>query len=107
MERLTENVGNGVRLKECGNSICMAVCNAKRDCAECPIDEAFRKLAVYEDLEEQGLLVRVSRVKRRLEQFQKELTSQTIYKEGLPGSALDIVNILIADLAAVEGEEEG
>ena len=65
------------------------------------------KLADYEDLEEQGLLVRVSRVKRRLEQFQKDLTSQTIYKEGLPGSALDIVNILIADLAADEGEKEG
>lgn len=59
MERLIENVGNGVRLKKCGNSICMAVCNSKRDCAKCPIDEAFRKLADYENLEEQGLLVRL------------------------------------------------
>lgn len=59
MERLTENVGNGVRLKECGNSICMAICNSKRDCSVCPIDEAFRKLADYEELEEQGLLVRL------------------------------------------------
>lgn len=69
--------------------------------------KAIKKLADYEELEEQGLLVRVSRIKRRLEQFQKDLTSQTIYKEGLPGSALDIVKILIADLAADEGEEEG
>ena len=59
MERLTENVGNGVQLKECGNSICMAICNSKRDCFACPIDEAFRKLAAYEDAEEQGLLVRL------------------------------------------------
>ena len=69
--------------------------------------EWLEELKSYKEAEEQGLLVRVSRVKRRLEQFQKDLTSQTIYKEGLPGSALDIVNILIADLAADEGEEEG
>ena len=60
MERLTENVGNGVQIKGCGNSICMAICNSKRDCSVCPIDEAFRKLAKYETLEEQGLLVRLS-----------------------------------------------
>ena len=59
MERLTENVGNGVQIKGCGNSICMAICNSKRDCSVCPIDEAFRKLAKYETLEEQGLLVRL------------------------------------------------
>lgn len=69
--------------------------------------EWLEELKSYKEAEEQGLLVRVSRVKRRLEQFQKDLTSQTIYKEGLPGSALDIVNILIADLAADDGEEEG
>lgn len=69
--------------------------------------EWLEELKSYKEAEEQGLLVRVSRVKRRLEQFQKDLTSQTIYKEGLPGSALDIVNILIADLAADEREEEG
>lgn len=38
------------------------------------------------------------RVRRRLEQLKKDLTTQTIYKEGLPGSALDIVNTLLEDL---------
>lgn len=108
MERLTEDYND---------SYCLKKCHPNNDCfcdgRGCPIDncgvviEALNKLGEYEKAEEQGLLVRVSRVKRRLEQFQKDLTSQTIYKEGLPGSALDIVNMLIADLAADEGEEEG
>lgn len=60
MERLTEKASEGsIQLKKCGNSICMSVCNARSECTECPIDEAFRKLAAYEDLEEQGLLVRL------------------------------------------------
>lgn len=59
MERLTEKVGDGVQLKKCGNSICMAICNSKKDCSVCPIDEAFKKLADYEIAEEQGLLVRL------------------------------------------------
>lgn len=45
-----------------------------------------------------------SRVRKRLEQFKKDLTTQTIYKEGLPGSALDIINTLLEDLAADEEE---
>nr|DAG31828.1 MAG TPA: Protein of unknown function (DUF551) [Caudoviricetes sp.] len=45
-----------------------------------------------------------NRVRKRLEQFKKDLTAQTIYKEGLPGSALDVVNTLLEDLAADEEE---
>ena len=45
-----------------------------------------------------------NRVRKRLEQLKKDLTTQTIYKEGLPGSALDIVNALLEDLAADEKE---
>lgn len=45
-----------------------------------------------------------NRVRKRLEQFKKDLTAQTIYKEGLPGSALDIINTLLEDLAADEEE---
>lgn len=44
----------------------------------------------------------VSRVRTRLEQLKQELENHTIYKEGLPGSALDIVNVLLEDLAADE-----
>lgn len=40
----------------------------------------------------------MSRVKERLKQYKWELEKQTQYKQGLPGSALDIVNTLLADL---------
>lgn len=46
----------------------------------------------------------MSKVRKRLEQFKKDLENHTIYKEGLPGSALDIVNILLTDLSVVEEE---
>lgn len=40
----------------------------------------------------------MSRVRKRLEQYKAELERQTQYKAGLLGSALDIVNTLLADL---------
>lgn len=40
----------------------------------------------------------MSRVRKRLEQYKAELERQTQYKAGLPGSALDIVKILLADM---------
>ena len=40
----------------------------------------------------------MSRVKERLKQYKLDLEKQTQYKQGLPGSALDIVNTLLADL---------
>lgn len=40
----------------------------------------------------------MSIVKERLKQYKWELEKQTQYKQGLPGSALDIVNTLLADL---------
>lgn len=36
--------------------------------------------------------------------MKKDLENHTIYKEGLPGSALDIVNTLLADLKQDEKE---
>ena len=39
-----------------------------------------------------------SRIKERLLQYKQELQKQTMYKEGLPGSSLDIVNSLLDDL---------
>ena len=44
----------------------------------------------------------MSRVRKHLEQYKAELERQTQYKAGLPGSALDIVKILLADLEAEE-----
>ena len=40
----------------------------------------------------------VSRIKERLLQYKQELQKRTIYKDGLPGSSLDIVNSLLKDL---------
>ena len=46
----------------------------------------------------------MSRVRTRLEQYKAELERQTQYKDGLPGSALDIVNALLSDLEQDEKE---
>ena len=46
----------------------------------------------------------MSRVRNRLEQLKRDLESHTLYKEGLPGSALDIVNTLLVDLEEDEKE---
>lgn len=46
----------------------------------------------------------MSRIKERLLQYKQELQKQTQYKEGLPGSSLDIVNSLLNDLEQDEKE---
>lgn len=45
-----------------------------------------------------------AKIKLKLEQYKSELQKQTQYKEGLPGSALDIVNTLLKDLEEMEAE---
>lgn len=47
----------------------------------------------------------VNRIKERLLQYKQELQKQTMYKEGLPGSSLDIVNSLLDDLEEDEKEK--
>ena len=62
MERLTEKVFGFVQLKACGNDFCKETCaehDEEKSCKNCHIQKAFEKLAEYEDLEEQGLLLRV------------------------------------------------
>lgn len=49
----------------------------------------------------------MSRVKERLKQYKLDLEKQTQYKQGLPGSALDIVNTLLADLEEDERKTVG
>lgn len=46
----------------------------------------------------------ISKIKAKLEQYKRELQKQTQYKDGLPGSALDIVNTLLKDLKEIEAE---
>ncbi len=44
----------------------------------------------------------MGKARERLEKLKRDLENHTIYKEGLPGSTLDIVNVLLADLEADE-----
>ena len=60
MERLTEKVLGFVQLKACGNDFCKETCaehDEEKSCKNCPIQKAFEKLAEYEELEDQGLLL--------------------------------------------------
>lgn len=67
MERLTEKVFafNGtscMQIKDCGNDTCDETCRNRtgnEGCQGCPIQIAIDKLAEYEDLEEQGRLLKL------------------------------------------------
>lgn len=59
-ERYKDNISNIVLIKECGSNCCKDVCKSiGNNCSKCQINKAFEKLADYEDLEEQGLLLRL------------------------------------------------
>ena len=62
MERLTEKQSSGFDLKSMNGEWCNKYCEQQRvqTCNECGIYQAIQKLAEYEDLEEQGLLLRLS-----------------------------------------------
>ena len=62
MERLTEKQSSGFDLKLMNGEWCNKYCEQQRvqTCNECGIYQAIQKLAEYEDLEEQGLLLRLS-----------------------------------------------
>lgn len=53
MERLTYREDDCVQLKRVGCNTCKEVCEENL-CDECPINEAFERLAMYEDLDEKG-----------------------------------------------------
>lgn len=64
MERLTErykdSIANTVLIRECGDILCKNICeNIEYNCSKCELEKVLEKLATYEDLEEQGLLVRL------------------------------------------------
>ncbi len=64
MERLTErykdSIANTVLIRECGDKLCKNICDdIEYDCSKCELEKVLEKLATYEDLEEQGLLVRL------------------------------------------------
>ena len=61
MERLTEKQSSGFDLKAMNGEYCNRYCEQQRveTCNECVIYHAIQKLAEYEDLEEQSLLLRL------------------------------------------------
>ena len=61
MERLTEKQSSGYDLKAMNGEWCNKYCEQQRveTCNECVIYQAIQKLAEYESLEEQGLLLRL------------------------------------------------
>lgn len=64
MERLTkrykDSIANIALIKEGGDKLCKDICDdIECDCSKCELEKALEKLADYEDLEEQGLLVRL------------------------------------------------
>ena len=61
MERLTEKQSSGYDLKAMNGEWCNKYCEQQRveTCNECMIYQAIQKLAEYENVEEQGLLLRL------------------------------------------------
>lgn len=61
MSRLTKRVIDEVLLCDAESSICKEVCKSMDEydhpCDMCPINEAIKKLAHYEDIEEQGRMI--------------------------------------------------
>lgn len=57
MERLTFNDQGCISIKECRNDTCEETCRKAGGCDGCHINRAIEKLAEYEDLEENGLLL--------------------------------------------------
>lgn len=87
MERLTERykdpIANTVLIKECGDKICKNICDdIEYDCSKCGSEKALEKLADYEDLEEQNLIVRLpDDLNRILYQVNYRWTECTEYGE--------------------------
>ena len=61
MQRLTEKQSAGYDLIEMNGRFCDEYCHTQsvETCRDCVIDKAIQKLAEYEDLEEQGLIIKL------------------------------------------------
>ena len=85
MERLTKRIEDeNTLLTEVGDTACKCFCDnyTLSGCWECPVGKAIEKLAEYEDLEEQDLLVRLpDDLNRVLYQINYRWTECTEYGE--------------------------
>lgn len=60
IERYKDSIANTVLIRECGDMLCKNICeDIEYNCSKCELEKVLEKLATYEDLEEQGLLVRL------------------------------------------------
>ena len=57
MGRLTIRIDGEAYIEKVANKYCEDVCSSRNRCNDCPIRDAFNKLAHYEELEEQGRLI--------------------------------------------------
>ena len=62
-----------VEIIKADSDTCNSVCE-QYECSECPINEAFEKLAHYEDLEEQGRLIDRDKLIMSIADWQMTLT---------------------------------
>ena len=75
MSRLTDRTNSLTFVKNAGVYTCKNVCEKEDcECRECPIQEAFDKLAHYEDLEEAGRLIEIPCTESDEEEFQVVVT---------------------------------
>ena len=71
MGRLTIRIDGEAYIEKVANKYCEEVCSTRNRCNDCPIRDAFNKLAHYEDLEEQGYrMVNIDKVVEQLEAIQ-------------------------------------
>lgn len=91
MGRLTIRIDGEAYIEKVANKYCEEVCSTRNRCNDCPIRDAFNKLAHYEDLEEQGYrMVNIDKVVEQLKQEQKNPNSY-VYAWDAYEKAIEIV----------------
>ena len=83
---------------------CNSVCE-QYVCSECPIYEAFVKLAHYEDLEEQGRLVKIIRCKDCIRHGDEHIGAGWCYEHEHLTNDDDYCSYAVGRLAEMEGTE--
>lgn len=92
-ERYKGSIANMVLIRECGDKLCKNICgDIEYDCGECELEKAFEKLADYEDLEEQGLLVRLP----------CKVGTEVYYILGIPNKTPCVIDKCVFELSDID-----